>query len=159
MNSAQASAWFPIGLQEQNWKLLSDFKSLYSRWECLFPAGCVSCGLTGSLLPKHLPKKCNASRCFSASRCTACSSYCCFYQVEHCISGCRVISSQTYSYHSWHVGIGGFKKHKPRALVSGKQWVKSWPSTDTKLFASNSSFWNKDNGGNFPESLHVQWGM
>lgn len=96
--------------------------------------------LTGSLLPKHLPKKCNASRCLSASRCTACSSYCCFYQVEHCISGCRVISSQTYSYHSWHVGIGGFKKHKPRALVSGKQWVKSWPSTDTKFFASNSSF-------------------
>ena len=33
-------------------------------------------------------------------------------------------------------GIGRSKKHKPRALVSGKQGYKSWPSTDTKHFAS-----------------------
>lgn len=34
------------------------------------------------------------------------------------------------------VGIGGLKKHKPRTLVSGKQGYKPWPSSDTKLFAS-----------------------
>ena len=85
VTSAQASTWLPQGLQEQNWKWLSDFRSLHCKGVRLFPAGCVSCGLTGSPLPNTCLKVCNTSRCFLASRCTACSSCRCFYQVEHCI--------------------------------------------------------------------------
>lgn len=65
--SAQASARFPWGWHEQKWTFLSNFKSLYSRWECLFPAGRVSCQLTGSLMPNTCLKVCNTSRCFLVS--------------------------------------------------------------------------------------------
>ena len=83
MSSAQATAQFPWGSQEQNWTLLSDFRSLSFRRDSLFPAGHVSCQLTGSLMPNTCLRVSNISRCFFTSSCTASSSYCCFYQCEY----------------------------------------------------------------------------
>lgn len=147
-----------IALRIRRAKLKAAFRlgSLYSRWEGLFPAGHVACWLTDSWRPNICLKVRHISRCFLASRHTVCSSYSCFYPVEHWISGSTVTSLQTYSGHSWDVGIGGFTKHEQRAFMSSRGSNPGPPlAQPASSLWPRPHLWIRNNGSTVPQSLHI----